>query len=357
MHVTFETANKRAWSNPHLDLLEGTQLLIEVYRSRPEAAAFVRRIDDAQAVAEPLAAHFGAWAAPYQRTLVERGFGRDRRRTAQSLGGLLDGLLPEVIRLASDAVRAGHPAALAWIADPAAMAWLSKLGQLTAADGPMGGRLTIGLSWRLRARLFLLRVAAKLPWPRWQPAAPLQPDSAVVGTIAFVRDVVDACWDAGLKSALAPIAVILPVLSAWGSGNLGAKAAGQATLDGLLGPLFLRQITTAVKPGPGGTKRYPEWRLIGMGLPALRQEIGTGHYRAVKQRIEAFGYHDRHRWDEDDFHMLFDRLYLRRSVVAIADRHGLSPEAAQDRTAKLARLLGLDLPRARRTRDPLHAPS
>ena len=91
---------------------------------------------------------------------------------------------------------------------PQAMAWLSKLGQLTADEGRTGGRLTIGPSW-------------KPPWPRRQQSMPPQPDPAVVRGIAFVRDVVDACWDAELKSALAPVAVMLPLLSAWGGSPAG----------------------------------------------------------------------------------------------------------------------------------------
>ena len=58
--------------------------------------------------------------------------------------------------------------------------------------------------------------------------------------------------------------------------------------------------------------------LIAMSLRELRTATGTAFQGEFHRRIHEFGYRHGHKWEALDFKMLFDRLYLKRSVLQVA---------------------------------------
>ena len=133
---------------------------------------------------------------------------------------------------------------------------------------------------------------------------------------------INLCWDNGLRSAYAPLFLVLDDLTGW-SDRSEIEAGRKPTSDGIMGPLFSAHLTVTVasdgeKASQPFTHRFPEWRLLAMSPRELRTATGTAFQGAFHHRMHEFGYRHGHKWEVLDFNMLFDRLYLKRSVLQVA---------------------------------------
>ena len=95
----------------------------------------------------------------------------------------------------------------------------------------------------------------------------------------------------------------------------------------------------------------------------MRRELGLSNTQQARKHLEEWNYNNRTKHRTRDFHMLFDRIYSKLSVEEIAKRYPwktkegdieISPQTVQRNTAKLAALLGIELPRAKKKQHTTH---
>ena len=147
---------------------------------------------------------------------------------------------------------------------------------------------------------------------------------------------------------------MLDDLTGW-SDRSEIEAGRKATADGILGPLFPAHMTVTIasdgeKASQPSTHRFPEWLLLAMSLRELRTATGAAFQGEFRRRIHEFGYRHGHKWEVLDFNMLFDRLYLKRSVLQVAGNRNEDLSLVQRRTNELRKTLHLEPPRSPRTR-------
>ncbi len=323
-------------------------LLLGEYEMRPESEEYRREHDRIAASARANMRRLSRQLAPMRAKLLRRGLGASREETRVALSLFSFETFMYGINTVLDLAENEDPELVSWREDERVAAWYSKqsslnlpgdlnsLMQMSRRDRRLVERLRRGFGKKLRREI----------------ATGDRHD--LVGCLTYLRGMINLCWDNGLRSAYAPSFLVLGDLSGW-SDRSEIEAGRKVTADGILGPLFPAHLTVTVasdgeNASQPSTHRFPEWLLLAMSLRELRTATGAAFQGEFRRRMHEFGYRHGHKWEVSDFHMLFDRLYLKRSVLQVAGNRNEDPSLVQRRTNQLRKTLHLDPPRSPRTR-------
>ncbi len=134
------------------------------------------------------------------------------------------------------------------------------------------------------------------------------------------------------------------------SGPVPKEDLGKATIDGILGPTFPGYVQNILKivraTETDSEKMLYEWSLISMPGDEARRDLGLNNTHIINAHMLKWGYRRPKTWEPDDFNMFFDRLFLRMRIEDVATKYNYTESAVQRRTARLAKLLRLNLPKA-----------
>ena len=340
MGITFESANRRSWSNPFLDLLEGTVLLLGQYETRPEAGKFRRRY-------EILLEEYSrevvdtTWASQLRRLVLSSGFGSSRDLTVLSLVSIVAEVISRVVSLIQELTPAGQTYIDQWSRNPSIAAWLEKLFDLVEYP-----ELTALSSL---AKSFTEEQLGQAQGQDETPSGAMASfdEESLIAGLKYIEGVVELCWSHGLRSGLAPC-----FLAIGGLQRISEKGAStpDPTPDGVLGPIFPEVLITSAGLKSQATgrneKKYPEWLLLIMSLSELYGELGSGLYLTARNSMEHLGYKSGHRWQDWTFKALFDRLSKTPtpSLLSLKVKYQKSVDSISDQTERLVSVLKLDPP-------------
>ncbi len=323
-------------------------LLLGEYEMRPESEEYRREHDRIAESASANMRRLSRQLAPMRAKLLRRGLGASREETRVALSLFSFETFMYGINTVLDLAENEDPELVSWREDERVAAWYSKqsslnlpgdlnsLMQMSRRDRRLVERLRRGFGKKLRREI----------------ATGDRHD--LVGCLTYLRGMINLCWDNGLRSAYAPSFLVLGDLTGW-SDRSEIEAGRKVTADGILGPLFPAHLTVTVasdgeNASQPSTHRFPEWLLLAMSLRELRTATGAAFQGEFRRRMHEFGYRHGHKWKVSDFHMLFDRLYLKRSVLQVAGNRNEDPSLVQRRTNQLRKTLHLEPPRSPRTR-------
>ena len=347
-NITVDSANTRTWSSDYLDLVEGTVILLGEYEMRLESEEYRREHDRIAASASANMRRLSRQLAPMRAKLRRRGLGLSREETGVALSLFSLETFMYGINTVLDLAENEDPELVSWHEDERAAAWYSKQSSLNL-PGDLNSLMQMSRRDRRLVERFRRRFGKKL---RRKIAIGDRHD--LVGCLTYLRGMINLCWDNGLRSAYAPSFLVLDDLTGW-SDRSEIEAGRKPTADGILGPLFPAHVTVPVasdgeKASQPSTHRFPEWLLLAMSLRELRTVTGAAFQGEFHRRIHDFGYRHGHKWKVSDFNMLFDLLYLKRSVLQVAGNRNEDLSLVQRRTNQLRKTLHLEPPRSPRTR-------
>lgn len=353
-NIKIDTANTRPWSDGFLNLVEGTALLLGVFEERPESAPYrAERENLRQQAGPPLIWLFGeldelsSWLrAQYTGSQDAEDLPEDQHVKLFELAMQFAPLLLNVYIQQDD--------------DSDLIQWISKLIELFSEDVDGVGfvdRLMLsdwnaGIDSMFDSSSAVDEDADGLDVPMSMLDGGGVDDTEterLEGIVEFIRGVVELCWRYQLRSALAPIFIVLDdVRRLAPQPEVGSN--GSLDVERLLNELFPRSVaaefsskgTVSPEPNTFGVK---EWLLLMMSPSEMRGEFGKTFYEDFRERLEQFGYSRKLPWAEGDFEMLYARQVLGLSIAAVAECHGISDVHAQRRIAALVETLKLDPPR------------
>ena len=350
-NITVDSANTRTWSSDYLDLVEGTVLLLGEYEMRLESEEYRREHKRIAASASASMRRLSRQLAPMRAKLLRRGLGLSREETGVALSLFSLETFMYGINTVLDLAENEDPELVSWREDERVAAWYSKQSSLNLPGdlNPLAREMQMSRRDRRLAERFLRRFGKKL---RRKIATGDRHD--LVGCLTYLRGMINLCWDNGLRSAYAPSFLVLNDLTGR-SDRSEIEAGRKVTADGILGPLFPAHLAvTTASDGENAsqpsTHRFPEWLLLAMSLRELRTATGAAFQGEFRRRMHEFGYRHGHKWEVLDFNMLFDRLYLNRSVLQVAGNRNEDLSLVQRRTNQLRKTLHLEPPRSPRTR-------
>ena len=347
-NITVDSANTRTWFSDYLDLVEGTVLLLGEYETRPESEEYRREHKRIAASASANMRRLSRHLAPMRAKLLRRGLGLSREETGVALSLFSFETFMYGIKTVLDLAENEDPELVSWREDERAAAWYSKQSSLNL-PGDLNSlmqmsRRDLRLVERLRRR-FGKKLRRKIA---------IGDRDDLVGCLTYLRGMINLCWDNGLRSAYAPSFLVLGDLTGW-SDRSEIEAGRKPTADGIMGPVFPAHVTVTIasdgeNASQPSTHRFPEWLLLAMSLRELRTAAGAAFQGEFRRRMHEFGYRHGHKWEVSDFEMLFDRLYLKRSVLQVAVNRNKDLSLVQRRTNQLRKTLHLEPPRSPRIR-------
>ena len=347
-NITVDSANTRTWSSDYLDLVEGTVLLLGEYETRPESEEYRREHKRIAASASANMRRLSRQLAPMRAKLLRRGLGLSREETGVALSLFSFETFMYGIKTVLDLAENEDPELVSWREDERAAAWYSKQSSLNL-PGDLNSLMQMSRRDLRLVERFRRRSGKKL---RRKIAIGDRHD--LVGCLTYLRGMINLCWDNGLRSAYAPSFLVLGDLTGW-SDRSEIEAGRKVTADGIMGPVFPAHVTVTIasdgeNASQPSTHRFPEWLLLAMSLRELRTATGAAFQGEFRRRMHEFGYRHGHKWEVSDFEMLFDRLYLKRSVLQVAVNRNKDLSLVQRRTNQLRKTLHLEPPRSPRIR-------
>ena len=350
-NITVDSANTRTWSSDYLDLVEGTVLLLGEYEMRPESEEYRREHDRIAASASANMRRLSRHLAPMRAKLLRRGLGLSREKTRVALSLFSFETFMYGIKTVLDLAENEDPELVSWREDERAAAWYSKQSSLNLPGDLNSLVREMPMSRRDRRLVERLRRGSGKKLRR---KIAIGDRHDLVGCLTYLRGMINLCWDNGLRSAYAPSFLVLGDLTGW-SDRSEIEAGRKPTADGILGPVFPAHVTVTVasdgeNASQPSTHRFPEWLLLAMSLRELRTAAGAEFQGEFRRRMHEFGYRHGRKWKVSDFKMLFDRLYLKRSVLQVAVNRNKDLSLVQRRTNQLRKTLHLEPPRSSRIR-------
>ena len=350
---SFEKANRLDWSNEHLDSVIAMRLLLLVYDTRPEADDFRQRrielntkclddVDDIPGLAKELREAFPV--GPYGRSREETN-----KTLSEFMGNLLSTVNQEILSQLgstnSDTSKIDFSNIdLSIVQDPIMRDTIQKF--LVFIKQYAKDYENVGGEWMPDVHTINNTVKHA---NNSSLKNNLFSDPRILRLISYREDLIRLYYEYGLKCWLAPDYYFIDELARWG-GSVPVEELASPTLDGVLGPLFRREITDTLKAQPGeatlSDDSYKEWLLLAMSRQEMRRDFGIAHSQKIHEQMEDWNYHHNNKWEQSDFDMLFDRIYLNLSIEKIAENYDCEVSTVQRRTSYLANLLQLELPRA-----------
>ena len=318
------------------------------YETRPESEEYRREHDRIAASASANMRRLSRQLAPMRAKLLRRGLGLSREETGVALSLFSLETFMYGIKTVLDLAENEDPELVSWREDERAAAWYSKQSSLNL-PGDLNSLMQMSRRDLRLVERFRRRFGKKL---RRKIAIGDRHD--LVGCLTYLRGMINLCWDNGLRSAYAPSFLVLGDLTGW-SDRSEIEAGRKPTADGIMGPVFPAHVTVTIasdgeKASQPSTHRFPEWLLLAMSLRELRTATGAAFQGEFRRRMHEFGYRHGHKWEALDFKMLFDRLYLKRSVLQVAVNRNKDLSKVQRRTNQLRKTLHLEPPRSPRIR-------
>ncbi|MFC1865092.1 hypothetical protein ACFLYB_00010 [Chloroflexota bacterium] len=344
-YLSFEEANNLDWSNDFLDFIIGANLFLSVYSDRTEAKSFrTHKGKLIKLLNETITTCVLQEIETIRSLLNANQFGMTREDSVQFFSNLMSAFSPASYFNIANESNQNSPRSSSFIENPNIKRVCDGFVDFSHRYGEEYVRAFWGGTFPTNDKENQLNnINEKM--------------SAVIAlikepVIECLEGFIDLCFDAGLKCWWAPLMQFNSDVSDI-SPPLSDKTKPQATIDGILGPFFKRDITTKLYSStqlPAVKKQvYEEWLLAAMSRKEARNELGTNDGREIHRLLEDWGYHHGIQWERDYFDCLFDRIYLKLGVRAIAQKRHLYESVVQRNTFRIAKLLMLDIPRAKRS--------
>jgi hypothetical protein len=343
-NVTFDSANKLQWPNPHIDFILASNLFLGLYKTRPESKPFLIHKNKFEFDCLEHAHNLPDLAKDLRSVFKVGKFGSSREKTNHSMVSFLNACLPAIfivivrrytnpvlkryiesvpVRQAFEGfLKYRHQYTIEYIRKPLGGTWIPQ--RLTIKD--IIGSFIQGIT---ASRLLL--------------------DRRCIVLIDYMTNITELCYSSGLRCWWVPLFTIADDISRW-AGPVPKEELESPTIDGLLGTVFPRLISDTLIVSQDGetisSDTHYEWPLISMSDEERRKYIGIPHNRKVKQQLKKWGYVPAHKWRKTDFHMLFDRLLAHQSIEILSERYDRDPATIKRRTANLAKILRINIPKA-----------
>ncbi len=168
----------------------------------------------------------------------------------------------------------------------------------------------------------------------------------------YQDELLRVCYKYGLRSWWPPLLILEDDFSELSVSR--QQKLSKVTPEGMLGLLFPRTIADNLTEIHNLNKsnsqlsddKYHEWQILGMSGKQKRSTMEPKHARVVDSRMKAIGYENNRKFEPVHFSMLFDRLYLKKSLEDIAAKQHCDDSTVKRCTDPLIELLDVEPPRA-----------
>ncbi|APV44775.1 hypothetical protein Dform_01453 [Dehalogenimonas formicexedens] len=346
-HLTFENANKLEWSNDLLDFVIAMSLLQELFEERPEALVFRSSRIELRQEYLPVFTEIYEKTSTLRRSLRMNMFGVSRGRSTRIFSNVVAVASPVDIYDLAVSSAPYMPEAEEFCKDKDVIDVFEKFEEFREKYNERYSQKALGSILPLK-RLSDSVNDSLVPEVRNRFYEIVQPH--VESILRYLRKSIHLHYRAGLKCWWAPLFQInLDMVEA--SRPFANVKRPRATIDGVLGTLFSGQIKRLYSDSsvPREKKRvYREYFLASMRRQDTREKLGADDYKNFCETMSQWGYRRSMHWDRATFDCLFDRIFLGDSVIAAAQREGIGESAAQENTARIAKILSITLPRSGR---------
>jgi hypothetical protein len=344
-YFTFDNANNLDWSNDFIDFTIGMHLLLSVYNDRPEVEPFRQSKNQLiQNCVEAISVSLLKETDAIRLLLETSRYGATREDTEQLFQDFAAALSPTSWFELDKPTLQKSPRLKAFCENPRVKSVYERLeefGRLYNQEyvaACLGGTLSLeeNRSSIDSEKMITLQAQIRdLITPIFEPV------------MAFFEDIINLFFDSGLKCWWAPLIEMNFGLAE--AISQPAQKVLQPTIDGVLGPLFRRELKkhweSKEQIDPLKKQIYQEYILAGMSRKEARRDLGKEDSQEIHRIMESWGYHHGRKWERMYFDCLFDRLYLKSSIESVAERYSIDPSTVQRNTGELATLLHLEIDR------------
>ncbi|OBW61070.1 hypothetical protein [Dehalococcoides mccartyi] len=346
--VTFKATQHLDWTNDLIDFLVGMSLFLRIYDERSEAEDFRKSRDALRQECTLLCTELAQKAPELRRKLDSHHFGTSRENSQRFMTKVVKTFSVHDCLNLCNLSDFASPVAKSVAEDLCVQQVFNQLVEFSQRYHDNYIRKELGGVFMFMDKLDDSE-NSQVNYVRNEMTKIIEPISDQI--LDYLKCLIHLYFDVGLCCWWAPLWEFnLTIASSCPSTTCFANFG--PTLDGILGSLFKRDIRKRIYSSNAvehSAKRiYKEWMLASMTRNQSRLKLGVEDNQFAHELMESWGYHHGMKWDQTEFNCLFDRLYLKSSVLVISRRYYLTDSKVQSCTSKLSKLMMLELPRASR---------
>ncbi|AQX75168.1 hypothetical protein B1772_06755 [Dehalococcoides mccartyi] len=346
--ITFKEVQHLDWTNDLIDFLVGMSLLLRIYDERSEAEDFRKSRDNLRRECALLCSELNQKAPELRSKLNSNLFGTSRNNSQRFMTKVVKTVTVHDCLDLFNPSDFTSPVAKSVVEDLCVQQVFDQLAEFSQRYHDNYIRKELGGVFMFMDKLDDSE-NAQVRCVRKEMIKIIKPISDQI--LDYLKRLIHLYFDAGLRCWWAPLWEFnLTIASSCPSTTRFVNHG--PTLDGILGSLFKRDISKRIYSSNAvrnsAKRNYKEWMLASMTREQTRIKLGVEDSQFAHELMEEWGYHHGVKWDQTEFDCLFDRLYLKLSVLAISKKYFLTTTKVQRCTSKLSNLMMLELPRASR---------
>ncbi|MFC1873884.1 hypothetical protein ACFLYX_01130 [Chloroflexota bacterium] len=343
--VSFEGINKLPWSNDFLDEAIAMNLFLRVFKQREDAESFWNRKRELEATFLTQIPNFPELKHKLDVVLDVSKLGASRKESNQILSTITAIRLLSTLLVAPVWIIKDFKTLVSIAREPNAYQAQIELFQFQsryrneykALGGTWEPKLARAVFSPFFIKKFFVTAAILIKYP-------------YLPLLGYLKDLINLSFESGLKCWWLPILLTAEDQTKWSRSVSSAEKVERYTRDGILGPIFPRRAELIFKfiedKNMSVEMFLHEWEMISMSGEEGRKILGIENAHTKDEILRTLGYRAAKKWEEDDFNMLFDRLFWRMRVEDVADKYKYPDYTAQRRTNALAKILHFDIPKA-----------